>query len=197
MGLIPYVVEQTSRGERTYDIYSRLLRDNIIFMGTPIDDNVANVIIAQLLFLSGEDPEKDIQMYINSPGGSITAGLAIYDTMQYIKNDVMTLCIGQAASMGAFLLMAGKQGKRFALPNSRILIHQPSMGGLSGQATDIDIHAREILRIREITNTLMSKSTGQPLAQIERDVERDFIMTAPQAKEYGIIDDIIDRPRTT
>ena len=196
MGLIPYVVEQTSRGERTYDIYSRLLRDNIIFMGTPIDDNVANVIIAQLLFLSGEDPEKDIQMYINSPGGSITAGLAIFDTMQYIKNDVMTLCIGQAASMGAFLLMAGKKGKRFALPNSRVLIHQPSMGGLSGQATDIDIHAREILRIREITNTLMSKSTGQPLAQIERDVERDFIMTAPQAKEYGIIDDIIDRPRT-
>jgi ATP-dependent Clp protease protease subunit len=195
MGLIPYVVEQTSRGERTYDIYSRLLRDNIIFLGTPIDDNVANVIIAQMLFLSGEDPEKDIQMYINSPGGSITAGLAIYDTMQYIKNDVVTFCIGQAASMGAFLLMAGKKSKRFALPNSRILIHQPSMGGLSGQATDIDIHAREILRIREITNTLMAKSTGQPLAQIERDVERDFIMTAPQAKEYGIIDDIIDRPR--
>jgi ATP-dependent Clp protease protease subunit len=196
MGLIPYVVEQTSRGERTYDIYSRLLRDNIIFLGTPIDDNVANVIIAQMLFLSGEDPEKDIQMYINSPGGSITAGLAIYDTMQYIKNDVVTFCIGQAASMGAFLLMAGKKGKRFALPNSRILIHQPSMGGLSGQATDIDIHAREILRIREITNTLMAKSTGQPLAQIEKDVERDFIMTAPQAKEYGIIDDIIDRPRS-
>ena len=196
MGLIPYVVEQTSRGERTYDIYSRLLRDNIIFLGTPIDDNVANVINAQMLFLSGEDPEKDIQMYINSPGGSITAGLAIYDTMQYIKNDVVTFCIGQAASMGAFLLMAGKTGKRFALPNSRILIHQPSMGGLSGQATDIDIHAREILRIREITNTLMAKSTGQPLAQIERDVERDFIMTAPQAKEYGIIDDIIDRPRS-
>jgi len=196
MGLIPYVVEQTSRGERTYDIYSRLLRDNIIFLGTPIDDNVANVIIAQMLFLSGEDPEKDIQMYINSPGGSITAGLAIYDTMQYIKNDVVTFCIGQAASMGAFLLMAGKKSKRFALPNARILIHQPSMGGLSGQATDIDIHAREILRIREITNTLMAKSTGQPLAQIERDVERDFIMTAPQAKEYGIIDDIIDRPRS-
>ena len=196
MGLIPYVVEQTSRGERTYDIYSRLLRDNIIFLGTPIDDNVANVIIAQMLFLSGEDPEKDIQMYINSPGGSITAGLAIYDTMQYIKNDVVTFCIGQAASMGAFLLMAGKTGKRFALPNARVLIHQPSMGGLSGQATDIDIHAREILRIREITNTLMAKSTGQPLAQIERDVERDFIMTAPQAKEYGIIDDIIDRPRS-
>ncbi|SNS78930.1 ATP-dependent Clp protease proteolytic subunit ClpP [Granulicella rosea] len=196
MPLIPSVIEQTSRGERAYDIYSRLLRDNIIFLGTPIDDNVANVVIAQLLFLSGEDPEKDIQLYINSPGGSITAGLAIYDTMQYIKNDVVTFCLGQAASMGAFLLMAGNKGKRFALPNSRILIHQPSMGGLSGQATDIDIHAREILRIREITNTLMSKSTGQPLSQIERDVERDFIMTAPQAKEYGIIDEIIDRPRS-
>jgi ATP-dependent Clp protease protease subunit len=196
MGLIPMVLEQTSRGERSYDIYSRLLRDNIIFLGTPIDDNVANLIIAQLLFLSGEDPEKDIQLYINSPGGSITAGLAIFDTMQYIKNDVTTICIGQAASMGAFLLMAGKKGKRFALPNSRILIHQPSMGGLSGQATDIDIHAREILRIREITNKLMSSSTGQPLDRIEHDVERDFIMTAAQSKEYGIIDDIIDRPRT-
>ncbi|WP_263365658.1 ATP-dependent Clp endopeptidase proteolytic subunit ClpP [Edaphobacter bradus] len=195
MGLVPMVIEQTSRGERAYDIYSRLLRDNIIFLGTPIDDNIANVIIAQMLFLSGEDPEKDIQLYINSPGGSITAGLAIYDTMQYIKNDVVTFCIGQAASMGAFLLMAGKKGKRFALPNSRILIHQPSMGGLSGQATDIDIHAREILRIREITNKLMSQNTGQTLERIERDVERDFIMTAPQAKEYGIIDDIIDRPR--
>ena len=196
MGLIPMVLEQTSRGERSYDIYSRLLRDNIIFLGTPIDDNVANLIIAQMLFLSGEDPEKDIQLYINSPGGSISAGLAIYDTMQYIKNDVVTFCIGQAASMGAFLLMAGKKGKRFTLPNSRILIHQPSMGGLGGQATDIDIHAREILRIRELTNRLMSANTGQPLDRIERDVERDFIMTAPQAKEYGIIDDIIDRPRT-
>ena len=195
MGMVPIVLEQTSRGERSYDIYSRLLRDNIIFLGTPIDDNIANLIIAQLLFLSGEDPEKDIQLYINSPGGSISAGLAIYDTMQYIKNDVQTLCIGQAASMGAFLLMAGKKGKRFALPNSRILIHQPSMGGLGGQATDIDIHAREILRIRELTNTLMSQNTGQPLDRIERDVERDFIMTAPQAKEYGIVDDIIDRPR--
>jgi ATP-dependent Clp protease protease subunit len=191
------VLEQTSRGERSYDIYSRLLRDNIIFLGTPIDDNVANLIVAQLLFLSGEDPEKDIQLYINSPGGSISAGLAVYDTMQYIKNDVVTFCIGQAASMGAFLLMAGTKGKRFTLPNSRILIHQPSMGGLGGQATDIDIHAREILRIRELTNKLMSQSTGQPLDRIERDVERDFIMTAPQAKEYGIIDDIIDRPRTT
>jgi ATP-dependent Clp protease protease subunit len=190
------VLEQTSRGERSYDIYSRLLRDNIIFLGTPIDDNVANLIIAQLLFLSGEDPEKDIQLYINSPGGSISAGLAIYDTMQYIKNDVVTFCIGQAASMGAFLLMAGKKGKRFTLPNSRILIHQPSMGGLQGQATDIDIHAREILRIRELTNKLMALNTGQPLERIERDVERDFIMTPQQAREYGIIDDIIDRPRT-
>jgi ATP-dependent Clp protease protease subunit len=189
------VIEQTSRGERAYDIYSRLLRDNIIFLGTPINDDIANVIIAQMLFLAGEDPEKDINLYINSPGGSITAGLAIYDTMQYIKNDVQTLCIGQAASMGAFLLMAGKKGKRFALPNSRILIHQPSMGGLSGQATDIDIHAREILRIREITNKLMSQNTGQPLDRIERDVERDFIMNAPQAKEYGIVDEIIDKPK--
>ncbi len=196
MGLIPMVLEQTSRGERSYDIYSRLLRDNIIFLGTPIDDNIANLIIAQLLFLSGEDPEKDIQLYINSPGGSISAGLAIYDTMAYIKNDVQTLCIGQAASMGAFLLMAGKKGKRFALPNSRILIHQPSMGGLGGQASDIDIHAREILRIRELTNKLMSQNTGQNLDRIERDVERDFIMTAHQAKDYGIVDDIIDRPRT-
>ncbi len=198
MGLIPMVLEQTSRGERSYDIYSRLLRDNIIFLGTPIDDNVANLIIAQLLFLSGEDPEKDIQLYINSPGGSITAGMAIYDTMQYIKNDVQTLCIGQAASMGAFLLMAGKQGKRFALPNSRILIHQPLImgGGISGQATEIDIQAREILRIREVMNRIQASHTGQTLEQIERDTDRDFIMTSAQAKEYGIIDDIIDRPRT-
>ena len=191
------VIEQTSRGERAYDIYSRLLRDNIIFLGTPIDDNIANVIIAQLLFLSGEDPEKDIQLYINSPGGSITAGMAIYDTMQYIKNDVQTLCIGQAASMGAFLLMAGKKGKRFALPNARILIHQPLImgGGISGQATEIDIHAREILRIRELMNKIQADHTGQSLEQIERDTDRDFIMTAKQAKEYGLIDDIIDRPR--
>jgi ATP-dependent Clp protease, protease subunit len=195
MALVPMVIEQTSRGERAYDIYSRLLRDNIIFLGTPIDDQIANLMIAQLLFLSGEDPEKDIQFYINSPGGSITAGLAIYDTMQYIRNDVVTFCIGQAASMGAFLLMAGTKGKRFGLPNSRILIHQPSMGGLAGQATDIDIHAREIIRIREITNKLMAKHTGQGLEKIERDVERDFIMNAPQAREYGIIDEIIDRPR--
>jgi ATP-dependent Clp protease protease subunit len=196
MALVPMVIEQTSRGERAYDIYSRLLRDNIIFLGTPIDDQIANLVIAQLLFLTAEDPEKDIQLYINSPGGSITAGLAIYDTIQYIRNSVQTLCIGQAASMGAFLLMAGTKGKRFALPNSRVLIHQPSMGGLGGQATDIDIHAREIIRIREITNKLMAKHTGQNLDKIERDVERDFIMNAPQAKEYGIIDEIIDRPRT-
>ena len=193
--LVPMVIEQTSRGERAYDIYSRLLRDNIIFLGTPIDDNVANLIIAQMLFLEAEDPEKDISLYINSPGGSITAGMAIYDTMQFIRPDVTTICIGQAASMAATLMAGGAPKKRFALPNSRILIHQPSMGGLSGQATDIDIHAREILRIREITNKLMSASTGQTLERIERDVERDFIMTAPQAKEYGIIDDIIDRPR--
>ncbi|MFC6644120.1 ATP-dependent Clp endopeptidase proteolytic subunit ClpP [Granulicella cerasi] len=197
MGLIPMVLEQTSRGERSYDIYSRLLRDNIIFLGTPIDDNVANLIIAQLLFLSGEDPEKDIQLYINSPGGSITAGMAIYDTMQYIKNDVATLCIGQAASMGAFLLMAGTKGKRFALPNSRILIHQPLImgGGISGQATEIDIQAREILRIRENMNRIQAQHTGQTLEQIERDTDRDFIMTAPQALEYGIIDEITQRPK--
>ncbi len=193
--LVPMVIEQTGRGERAYDIYSRLLRDNIIFIGTPIDDNIANLVIAQLLFLAAEDPEKDIQLYINSPGGSITAGMAIYDTMQYIKPDVMTICIGQAASMAALLLAAGAPKKRFALPNSRILIHQPSMGGLSGQATDIDIHAREILRMRELTNQLLAKHTGQVLDKVEKDVERDFIMTPQQAKEYGIVDDIIDKPR--
>ena len=189
--LVPMVIEQTGRGERAYDIYSRLLRDNIVFLGMPVDDNIANLIIAQMLFLAQEDPEKDIQLYINSPGGSITAGMAIYDTMQYVKNDVMTLCVGQAASMAALLLAAGAPKKRFALPNSRILIHQPSMGGLSGQATDIDIHAREILRMREITNGLLSKHSGQKLERVEKDVERDFIMNAGQAKEYGIIDDII------
>src|SRR5579885_274759 len=196
MALVPMVIEQTNRGERAYDIYSRLLRDNIIFLGTPIDDQVANLIIAKMLFLSAEDPEKDIQLYINSPGGSITAGLAIYDTMQFIKNNVVTYCIGQAASMAATLLLAGTKGKRFALPNSRILIHQPLMGGLSGQATDIDIHAREIIRSREIMNKIMAKHTEQTLERIERDVERDFIMNAQQAKEYGIVDEIIDRPRT-
>jgi ATP-dependent Clp protease, protease subunit len=193
--LVPMVIEQTGRGERAYDIYSRLLRDNIIFLGTPVDDTVANLIIAQLLFLAAEDPEKDIQLYINSPGGSITAGMAIYDTMQYIRPDVMTICIGQAASMAALLLSAGAKSKRFALPTSRILIHQPSMGGLSGQATDIDIHAREILRMREITNQLLAKHTGQKLEKVEKDVERDFIMNSQQGKEYGIIDDIIDKPR--
>lgn len=193
--LVPMVVEQTGRGERAYDIYSRLLRDNIIFLGTPIDDTVANLIIAQLLFLAAEDPEKDIQLYINSPGGSITAGMAIYDTMQYIRNDVTTICIGQAASMGAMLLAGGSKGKRFALPTSRILIHQPLMSGLSGQATDIDIHAREILRMREILNQLLAKHTGQRLEKVEKDVERDFIMNSLQAKEYGIIDDVIDKPR--
>ena len=191
MALVPFVIEQTGRGERSYDIFSRLLRDNIIFLGTPVDDTIANLVIAQMLFLEAEDPEKDIQLYINSPGGSITAGMAIYDTMQFVKNDVMTICIGQAASMAALLLACGEKGKRFALPTSRILIHQPSMGGLSGQATDIDIHAREILRMREITNQIMSKHTGQKLEKVERDVERDFIMNAQQSKEYGIIDDII------
>lgn len=195
--LVPMVIEQTGRGERAYDIYSRLLRDNIIFLGTPIDDQVANLIIAQMLFLAAEDPEKDIQLYINSPGGSITAGMAIYDTMQYIRNDVMTICIGQAASMGAMLLAGGHKGKRFALPTSRILIHQPLImgGGISGQATDIDIQAREILRMREILNQLLAKHTGQKLEKVEKDVERDFIMNSQQAKEYGIIDDIIDKPR--
>lgn len=193
MALVPMVVEQTSRGERAYDIYSRLLRDNIIFIGTPIDDTIANLVIAQLLFLEAEDPEKDIQLYINSPGGSITAGMAIYDTMQFVRPDVMTICCGQAASMGALLLCAGAAGKRFALPTSRILIHQPLImgGGISGQATDIDIQAREILRMREIMNQLVSKHTGQKLEKVEKDVERDFIMNAQQSKEYGIIDDII------
>ncbi len=196
MMLVPMVIESTGRGERAYDIYSRLLRDNIIFIGTPIDDNIANLVIAQmLLFLAQEDPEKDIQLYINSPGGSITAGMAIYDTMQYVKNDVTTICIGQAASMAALLLSAGEAKKRLALPNSRILIHQPSMGGLSGQATDIDIHAREILRMREITNQLLAKHSGQKLDKVEKDVERDFIMNSQQAKEYGIIDDIIYKTR--
>ena len=195
MALIPMVVEQTSRGERAYDIYSRLLRDNIIFVGSPIDDNIANVVTAQLLFLEAEDPEKDIYLYINSPGGSITAGMAVYDTMQFIRPDVSTICIGQAASMAALLLAAGAPGKRFALPNTRVLIHQPSMGGLSGQATDIDIQAREILRMREITNQLLAKHTGQPLEKIARDVERDFIMNATQAKEYGVVDEIITKHR--
>ena len=189
--LVPMVIEQTGRGERAYDIYSRLLRDNIIFIGTPIDDNVANLVIAQMLFLSQEDPEKDIQLYINSPGGSITAGMAIYDTMQYVKNDVVTICIGQAASMAALLLASGETKKRLALPNSRILIHQPSMGGLSGQATDIDIHAREILRMREDLNQILSKHTGQTLTRIEQDTDRDRFLSSQEACEYGLIDEVI------
>ncbi len=193
MALIPMVVEQTNRGERAYDIYSRLLKDNIIFLGTPIDDNVANVVTAQLLFLEAEDPGKDISLYINSPGGSISAGMAIYDTIQFIRPDVTTICIGQAASMAALLLAAGAPGKRFALPNSRILIHQPSMSGLSGQATDIDIHAREILRLRESMNVILSRHTKQSIARIQSDVERDYIMTADQAREYGIVDQVISK----
>jgi ATP-dependent Clp protease protease subunit len=186
------VVEQTPRGERAYDIYSRLLKDNIIFIGTPIDDMVANLVTAQLLFLEAEDPEKDVYLYVNSPGGLITAGMAIYDTMQFVRPDVSTICIGQAASMAALILAAGTAGKRFTLPNTRVLIHQPS-GGFSGQATDIDIQAREILRMREITNQLIAKHTGQPVEKIARDVERDFIMNAQQAKEYGLVDEIITK----
>lgn len=193
MALIPMVVEQTNRGERAYDIYSRLLKDNIIFLGTPIDDNVANVVTAQLLFLEAEDPTKDISLYINSPGGSISAGMAIYDTMQFIRPDVVTICVGQAASMAALLLAAGASGKRFALPNSRVLIHQPSMSGLSGQATDIDIHAREILRLRESMNRILAHHTGQTVEKLQGDVERDYIMTAEQAKEYGIVDQVISK----
>jgi ATP-dependent Clp protease protease subunit len=184
------VVEQTSRGERAYDIYSRLLKDNIIFIGTPIDDTIASLIVAQLLFLESEDPERDISIYINSPGGSVTAGMAIYDTMQFVKPDVVTFCVGQCASMGALLLAAGTKGKRYALANSRILIHQPS-GGAQGQATDIRIQAEEILRIREMTSSILAKHTGQPFEVIERDVERDRIMSAQQALEYGIVDQVL------
>jgi len=190
MGLIPMVVEQTSRGQRAFDIYSRLLKDNIIFLGTPIDDQIANLIVAQLLFLEAEDPEKDINLYINSPGGSVTAGLAIYDTMQFIRPDVTTICVGMCASMGALLLTAGAKGKRFALPNSRILIHQPS-GGMQGQATDVRIHAEELIRIRELTSQILAKHTGQDLDTIERDVERDRYLSAIQAREYGLIDEVI------
>jgi ATP-dependent Clp protease, protease subunit len=193
LALIPMVVEQTNRGERAYDIYSRLLKDNIIFLGTPIDDNVANLVTAQMLFLEAENPERDISLYINSPGGSISAGMAIYDTMRFIRPDVTTICLGQAASMGALLLAAGTKGKRFALPNSRILIHQPSMTGLAGQATDIDIHAREILRLRGCMNSILAEHTAQPLERIEKDVERDYIMTAEQARNYGIVDAVISK----
>jgi len=189
--LVPMVVEQTNRGERAYDIYSRLLKDSIIFIGTPIEDSIANLVIAQMLFLEAEDPDRDIVLYVNSPGGSISAGLAIYDTMQFIKPDVQTVCIGQAASMAAVLLAAGTKGKRYSLPNSRIVIHQPLMSGLAGQATDIDIHAREILRMRSRLNEMLVFHTGQDMARIEKDTERDHIMDAEQGLEYGIIDEII------
>ena len=191
--LVPIVVEQTSRGERSYDIYSRLLKDRIVLIGGPIDDHVANLVIAQILFLEAEDPEKDIQMYINSPGGVVTAGMAIYDTMQYVKSPVSTICIGQAASMGAFLLSAGTKGKRFATPYSRIMVHQPA-GGAQGQATDIDIQAREILRMKEVLNTLLSSHTGQPIEKVSQDTERDYFMSAEEARAYGIIDEVF-QPR--
>ena len=192
-GLVPMVVEQTSRGERAYDIYSRLLRYNIIFVGYPIDDTIENLVTAQLLFLEAENPERDIWVYINSPGGSITAGMAIYDTMQFVRPDITTVCVGQAASMGAVLMAAGTKGKRYALPNSRFLLHQPSMSGLAGQATDIDIHAREILRMRENLNQILANACGKPLETIAHDVERDFILDAQQAKDYGLIDEIIHK----
>jgi len=190
MQLIPMVVEQTSRGERAYDIYSRLLKDNIIFIGAPIDDNLSNLVIAQMLFLEAEDPDKDISVYVNSPGGSITAGLAIYDTMQFVRPDISTICIGQAASMAAVIIAAGAPGKRFSLPNSRIVIHQP-LGGFSGQAADIDIQAKEILRMRRHLNEILHIHTKQPLEKIERDTDRDFIMGPVQAKEYGLLDQVI------
>lgn len=188
--LVPIVVEQTNRGERAYDIYSRLLKDRIIFIGTPIDDNIANLIIAQLLFLESEDPDKDINLYINSPGGSVTAGLAIYDTIQYIKPDVSTICMGLAASMGAVLLAAGAEGKRYTLPHSRIMIHQP-WGGVQGKAVDIEIHAKEILRLREILNQILSNHTKQPIERIAKDTERDYYMSAEEAKSYGLVDEVI------
>jgi ATP-dependent Clp protease protease subunit len=191
--LVPMVVEQTNRGERAYDIFSRLLKDSIVFIGTPIDDGVANLVIAQMLFLEAEDPDRDILVYLNSPGGSITAGLAIYDTMQFIKPDVQTYCIGQAASIAAVLLAAGTKGKRYSLPNSRILIHQPWMSGLGGQASDIDIHAKEILRMREMLNEILAKHTGQLVSRIQDDTDRDYIMGPVQAKDYGIIDDVLTR----
>lgn len=193
MVLIPMVVEQTSRGERAYDIYSRLLKDNVIFLGQAIDDNVSNLIIAQLLFLEAENPEKDISIYINSPGGSITAGLAIYDTMQYVKPDIATICIGQAASMAAVLLACGAKGKRYCLPNSRVLIHQPWLQGLGGQASDIDIHAKDILRMRHRLNEILAGHTGQPLEKIERDTDRDYILEAKAAQEYGLVDQVISK----
>ena len=197
--LVPMVVEQTNRGERSYDIYSRLLKDRIIFLGGAIDDDVSNLIVAQMLFLEAEDPEKDINLYINSPGGSITAGMAIYDTMQYIRSDVRTICIGMAASMGAFLLAAGTKGKRVALPNSEVLIHQPLIGGhgLSGQATEIEIHAKQLLRTRAKMNKILSERTGQPLERMEKDTERDYYMTAEEAKDYGLVDQVLEKAEPT
>lgn len=195
MQLIPYVIKQTNRGERTYDIYSRLLEDRIIFIGSGVTDDLANSVIAQMLHLESDDPEKDINIYLNTPGGSVTAGFAIYDTMQFIRPDISTICIGQASSMGALLLCAGKAKKRFALPNARILIHQP-MGGFQGQATDIDIHAREILRLRETVNNILSEHTGQPLERIQSDTERDFFMSSEEAKGYGLIDEVITHRET-
>lgn len=189
--LVPMVVEQTSRGERAYDIYSRLLKENIIFLGTPIDDTVANLVIAQMLFLAAEDPQRDISLYINSPGGSISAGLAILDTMRFVEPDIVTICVGQAASMAAVLLAAGSKGKRYSLPHSRILIHQPSMSGLAGQATDIDIYAKEILRMREMLNDILAGCSGQAMDKVGRDVDRDYIMDPDQAVEYGLIDRVI------
>ncbi len=191
--LVPMVVEQTPRGERAFDIYSRLLKENIIFIGTPIDDTLANLIVAQLLFLESEDPDREIQMYINSPGGSVTAGMAIYDTMKFVRAPISTLCVGQCASMAAVLLAAGTKGKRYALPNSRILIHQPSAGGIGGQATDIKIAAEEILRMRTRLNEILSEHTGQPMERIEMDVERDYIMSAQQAANYGLVDSVINK----
>jgi len=194
MSFLPMVVEQSPGGERAYDIYSRLLRDRIIFLGTPIDDNVANAVIAQLLFLEADDPDNDINIYVNSPGGSVTAGLAIYDTMQFVKPDITTICVGQAASMGALLLSAGSPGKRYALPHSRILLHQP-MGGFSGQASDIDIHAREILRLKQDLNEILQRHTGQALERLQQDTDRDFFMSTEQAVEYGVIDEVIKNRR--
>ncbi len=195
MSLIPMVIEQTSRGERAYDIYSRLLKDRIIFLGTAIDDIVANTVIAQLLFLDAEDPGKDIYLYINSPGGIVSSGLAIYDTMNYLKSSVSTICIGQAASMGALLLAAGTKGKRFSLPHSRVMIHQP-MGGFQGQATDIEIHAKEILKLKDTLNNILAKHTGQPIEKIQTDTDRDFFMSGEDAKTYGIIDEVITKVRS-
>ena len=188
--IIPTVIEQTHRGERGWDIFSRLLKDRIVFLGTPVDDQIANIVVAQMLFLESEDPDKDIMLYINSPGGLVTAGMMIYDTMQYVRCDVATICMGQAASMGAWLLAAGTKGKRYSLPNARIMLHQP-LGGFQGQATDIDIHAKEILKTRDRMNELLSKHTGHPLEKIKHDTERDFFMSAGEAKEYGVIDEIL------